>query len=403
VTNDYLQRLALPASWTTETDAAVAETVGRWATTEVMRRRTELEEDRDGLLVPAARTLLEELGLRHLVDGGEAGSSLAPGMATTVVTALEQVGRADTGIAFGLAGTYALHVSARTLRRPRIVEALRGGDEAPWGTLVLPGFGASEEGFDGLCGQVAATRKGRTWLLDGAAVRPQFGGHDADLLAVFAALKDGAPGVLVVPRTADGIRHGAPRETTGLAFSRSAELTFRGVRVPDSMVLCRGADACGELVTWSRLGCAAAAAGAALAGYEILDDWAENRVIKGRGQPFKGNALVAATLGEIGAKLLTARLQLHGLAQLLDESDGPSSGSDASARHTAAIAVSREVIESSLATLDRGMELMASAGYATEWNLERYWRDVRTLSCLQGSATHARTTIARHVFGTDVR
>lgn len=403
MTNNYLQRFVLPASWTTETDAAVAESVERWASAEVMQRRTELVEDRDELLAPAARILLGDLGLRHLVDGGDAGYTVAEGMATTVATALEQVGRADTGVAFGLAGTYALQVAARALRRPRIVKALSGGDEAAWGALVLPGFGASEEAFDGLDAQVAAARKGRAWVLDGVAVRPQFGGLDADLLAVFVVLKDREPGVLVVPTTADGLSRGETRTTTGLAFSRSAELTLHGVRVPDSMVLCRGADACGELVTWSRLGCAAAAAGAALAGYEILDDWADNRVIKGRGQPFKGNALVAATLGEIGAKIVTARLQLYGLAQLLDESSGSSDDPAAVARHSAAIAVSREVIESSLETLDRGMELMASAGYATEWNLERYWRDVRTLLCLQGSSTHARTTVARHVFGTEIR
>jgi len=403
VTNNYLQRFVLPAAWTTETDAALAESVGRWAAIEVMQRRTELVEDRDELLVPAARTLLGELGLRHLVDGGDTGYALPEGMATTVVAALEQVGRADTGIAFGLAGTFALQVAARTHRRPRIVKAMLGGDEVPWGALVLPGFGASEEAFDGLGAQVAAARKGRTWILDGIAVRPQFGGLDADLLAVFAVLKGGEPGVLVVPTTADGLSRGVPRTTTGLAFSRSAELTLQAVRVPDSMVLCRGADACGELAAWSRLGGAAAAVGAALAGYEILDDWADNRVIKGRGQPFKGNALVAATLGEIGAKLVSARLQLYGLAQLLDEGCGNSDDPAAPARQSAAIAVSRAVIESSLETLDRGMELMASAGYATEWNLERYWRDVRTLLCLQGSSTHARTTVARHLFGTEIR
>ena len=403
MTNNYLQRFALPASWTTETDAAVAESVERWASAEVMRRRTELVEDRDELLVPAAWTLLEELGLRHLVDEGGAGSAVPVGAATTVVTALEQVGRADTGVAFGLAGTYALQVAARALRRPRIVKALLGGEEAVWGALVLPGFGASEEAFDGLGAQVAAARKGRSWILDGVAVRPQFGGLDADLLAVFTVLKGGEPGVLMVHTTADGLSRGAHLRTTGLTFSRSAELTLEGVRVSDSMVLCRGTDACGELATWSRLGCAAAAAGAALADYEILDDWADNRVIKGRGQPFKSNALVAATLGEIGAKIVSARLELYGLAQLLDEGCGNSDDPAAPARHSAAIAVSRAVIESSLETLDRGMELMASAGYATEWNLERYWRDVRTLLCLQGSSTHARTTVARHLFGTEIR
>ena len=403
MTNNYLQRLALPASWTTATDAAMAESVGRWAEVEVMRRRTELVEDRDALLVPAAASLLDELGLRYLLQPEDDGAVVPAGAATTVTTVLEQVGRADTGIAFGLAGTYALDVAARVHHKPRVRKACLGGARAELGALVLPGFGGSGPAFDGLDAQVVARRRGRSWLLDGTAVRPQFGGADPQLLAVFAAVKDAEPGVLVVPGTADGLSRGPHLRTTGLAFSRSAELALDAVKVTDSMVVCRGAAACSELVAWSRLGCAAAAAGAAQAGYAILDDWADNRVIKGRGQPFKRNALVAAILGEIGGHLLSSRLQLYGLAQLLDEAAGNPDAPPSASRHTAALVVSREVIASSLAVLDRGMELMASAGYATEWNLERYWRDVRTLQCLQGSSTHARTTVARDLFGTEIR
>ncbi len=392
-------RWALPASWTTETDAALAESVRRWAAVEVIERRTELAEDREGLLVPAAARLLEELGLRHLLEPGDGEGALVAGAAVSLAIVLEQVGRADCGVAFGLAGTWALEVAARLHKRPRVLEAIQGGDASAWGALVLPGFGRSDDGFDGLGAQVEARRSGRRWLVDGTAVRPQFGGLDADLFAVFATLKGGEPGVLVVPKTARGLSLGAARQTTGLAFSRSAELTLEAVSVPDSMVLCRGASACDELRSWARLGCAALAVGAALAACEILDDWSDNRVIKGRGQPFKRNALVASVLGEIGAGLITARLQVHALAQLLDDDEEMS----AAARATTAIAVSRAVIASALEIADRGMELMASAGYATEFQLERYWRDLRTLQCFQGPSTQARTTIARHVFGTEIR
>jgi alkylation response protein AidB-like acyl-CoA dehydrogenase len=45
------------------------------------------------------------------------------------------------------------------------------------------------------------------------------------------------------------------------------------------------------------------------------------------------------------------------------------------------------------------MELMGSAGYATEWNLERYWRDIKTLHGHLGSEVLDRLEIARHCFG----
>ena len=44
---------------------------------------------------------------------------------------------------------------------------------------------------------------------------------------------------------------------------------------------------------------------------------------------------------------------------------------------------------------------MGSAGYATEWNIERYWRDVKTLRTYLGPETHGSVTMARHYFGSE--
>jgi alkylation response protein AidB-like acyl-CoA dehydrogenase len=48
--------------------------------------------------------------------------------------------------------------------------------------------------------------------------------------------------------------------------------------------------------------------------------------------------------------------------------------------------------------IDNTMELMASAGYATEWNLERYWRDVKTVETYVIPETVAQTCMARQYF-----
>jgi alkylation response protein AidB-like acyl-CoA dehydrogenase len=49
--------------------------------------------------------------------------------------------------------------------------------------------------------------------------------------------------------------------------------------------------------------------------------------------------------------------------------------------------------------MDATMELMGSAGYATEWNLERYWRDIKTLEATVVPETAALVDMARHYFG----
>jgi alkylation response protein AidB-like acyl-CoA dehydrogenase len=57
------------------------------------------------------------------------------------------------------------------------------------------------------------------------------------------------------------------------------------------------------------------------------------------------------------------------------------------------------VLGNAMDGLDKAMELMASAGYATEWNLERYWRDVKTLSTYLMLETVGPLQLARHYFG----
>jgi len=64
----------------------------------------------------------------------------------------------------------------------------------------------------------------------------------------------------------------------------------------------------------------------------------------------------------------------------------------------AAISAFKKVARMSLQALNNTMELMASAGYSTEWNLERYWRDVRTIDTYVVPDTVAQTCMARQYF-----
>ncbi|MHA1570117.1 MAG: acyl-CoA dehydrogenase family protein, partial [Alphaproteobacteria bacterium] len=148
-----------------------------------------------------------------------------------------------------------------------------------------------------------------------------------------------------------------------------------------------------EMLGWYSLGCAATCQGASYAAWEILKDWGETRVIKGKGQIFKENPLTAALLGEIGGRIGTGRLLVYQLARLLAQPDG-----NWAAVCATATAGARQVIDGAMFALDRGMELMASAGYATEWNLERYWRDVKTVGAYLAPLTAAQIDLARHYF-----
>ena len=134
--------------------------------------------------------------------------------------------------------------------------------------------------------------------------------------------------------------------------------------------------------------------GGLLAVHTILDDWAESRVIKGRGMRFKANPLTARLMGDVAARIQQSRLLVYDLAGLLTR------GTD---EHAAVRSVARSVVASADAAIHTTMELMGSAGYAQEWQLERIWRDTRAMGALLGPQLTTDLAMARSTFGCTAR
>ncbi len=231
-------------------------------------------------------------------------------------------------------------------------------------------------------------------MLDGRAVRPTCSGSDADLIGAWCWVEgEEEPAFILVPAGAPGLKRGKEFLKTGLAASRNADLELSGVKVPAVELRLAGG---GGVPDGSSRGCylgtAAAGVGALLAAYEIIKEWGDNRVIKGRGQVFKENPLTAAVMGEVAMEISLARLLAYELAGILAE---PDTYGDAGSE--AVLVSSTMIVQSVYASAEKAihriMELMASAGYAKESQLERYWRDVKTVQCCLGAAELAKTPV----------
>ncbi len=378
-------RFPIPNEWVRDEAAMLADSVARWAEREIVDRRAKHREDYEALHRPALTSVMEQVGLQDLLWPEEGDEPLS---ATTLAVVLEQVGRADTGLGVLLANTAALQRSVTAARTSALGE--RGG----LGSLVLPAYGeASAKGLHGLAPQVRAEAVDDGWVLHGSAVRPQCHGAEATTFGL-VTLVDDEPALFAVSAGAEGLAVGEPILKTGLHASPNADLELRSVAVTRRSLLLQGAEPYGELLCWYLLGCAATASGAMLATHAILDDWCDSRVIKGRQQPFKDNPLVAALLGDIGGLMGTGRILTLNLARQLEQMDTAHEATFATA-----VATARTVIGNAMDALDKSMELMASAGYATEWNLERYWRDIKTLSTYLMLETVGPLHLARHYFG----
>jgi alkylation response protein AidB-like acyl-CoA dehydrogenase len=388
-----------------KTDVDLAASLQGLVEKEIMDKRLEFKEDYKQLLKPSLGKLMAEIGLQKMFWpeklGGEEHNQ--PSASYTIAAALEQVGRADTGLAFLAAHSLALQAALAledyyqeelcTAMAPLFCE----GDQPLIVSFVLPAF-AEEEGvpeWGGKSLQVKAKSGPGGWTLNGKRVRPTCSGADTDLIGAWCAVEgEEEPAFILVPGDSPRLSRSPEFLKTGLAASRNADLDFAGVQVPAVNCAWRGGEGYRRLLSWFYLGLAAAGVGALLATYEILKKWGDTRVIKGRGHIFKENPLTGALMGEISKEIAMDRLLAYNLAEMLAE---PGAYGDAGSEgvFTTALMIAHHVYASAEYTTHRTMELMASAGYAKEWQLERYWRDVKTVQCHLGAYELAKHDFAR--------
>ncbi|MBU4392336.1 MAG: acyl-CoA/acyl-ACP dehydrogenase [Actinobacteria bacterium] len=405
----YQEIFPVPCEWVQDIDESMVETVARWGEQEVVSGRLEHTEDYDKLLLPAIHKLFCDIGLQSMLwpeESGGGGLETAE-VAMTVAVALEQVGTADTSIGFLFANTFAVQstFAVEPHRNEELLAELAPvfcGDDVAVGSLVLPGYGgsnaAAREEFYGLPYQVSAERHGEGWALSGEAVRPQCSGKNAAVFAVAFDAGDGGPAVALLGEGAKRLSSGEPIKKTGLAASLNADLDLKGVEVGGGRVVLTGEDRFREMLSFYYMSCAATILGSLLAAYEILKEWGNTRVIKGKGQVFKENPLDAALMGRAASRIATSRVLTYTLARMLSRPDiyGPA-GSQG--MFNTATATFKQVAGAAMLSMNNAMEMMASAGYATEWNLERYWRDVKTIEGTVIPETAAWAMLARHYFG----
>ena len=191
----------------------------------------------------------------------------------------------------------------------------------------------------------------------------------------------------MVPGNAKGIKRGAPIISTGLNACINADITLDEVRIPVSHFI-TGIETANSIFIWINLLSGAVSLGAALNFFEILSDWSEARVIKGFTM-LKENPLCASVLADVAEELACAKLLLLDLATLISDS-GMTGSQDAARLYTYGVMIGSRVQQGVMKAINRGLELMGSAGYAREWHVEKHWRDVKTIQAyLCGVAAEA--------------
>jgi glutaryl-CoA dehydrogenase (non-decarboxylating) len=240
--------------------------------------------------------------------------------------------------------------------------------------------------------------EGDGYAVNGKDLRPINSGAIADLFCVVCADKTGNPCIALVPGNDVNVMRGRTLLETGLSASSNADVSFNNVKIPKSYVITRKG-VVEELYTWLNLLLGGVSVGTGMNFFEMVGDWSETRTIKG-GYMMKENPLCASVLADVADEVFTSRLLLYGLAQIISKPNDWGQNCSQMVYSISQI-IGSKIQQNVVRAINRGLELMGSAGYSKEWHVEKHWRDVKTIQsylCGVGAEAPVKMDTARFFY-----
>jgi hypothetical protein len=247
-----------------------------------------------------------------------------------------------------------------------------------------------------------ATRRGDTWVIDGAKTWITGGGVSRLHLIFARAVEDGefkGIGGFLVVRGGEGdppgliVRRRIP--SLGLCGMPEAELEFAGLEVPDSMVLrapggfARGFARLIDAYNGQRVGAATVAMGLAAGALDHALARANSR--RQFGRPIAEFQGLGWMLADMSIEVEAARALIHRAAR----SAGPAGFPDRLAAAQAKVFAS----EMAIRVTNNALQVWGAAGYSKDNPVERYLRDARMFAIAGGTAQVLRTQVAEGILG----
>jgi len=397
-----------PKNWVDEDTKAIAEAIHQWADKEIINNRLEYQKAYHELFHSRRKSHNLDIGFQKIIFPEKYGGSGFNTLEKTpaLVTILIELSRADAGLGFMSALEYT--VSAVAAMEPNVnigvcdlIAPVLCEDRLSKISLIMPGSGLAGEKTSLYLGRsinatITPSKKGYT--LNGTNLRPLGNGSNADFYCVVCSDPEGKAGLAYLKGDAKGIKCGTPVKQTGLDECVNSDVTFDNVEIPEKHIIF-GEDAVNETYTWLNLFLGAVSLGACKNFFEILSDWSNNRVIKGKGL-LKENPLCASVLAVVAEETALAKILVYNISNFIGRTE-VWGGHSNPVIFMAAKMFGKRIQESAINAINRGMELMASAGYAREWHAEKHWRDVKTIqSCLCGTGAEipVQMDIARYFY-----
>ena len=397
-----------PKELVDEESKRIIHLVEQWANKEIISKRQEYRENYEKLYIEKRKSLNLTIGLQRLTLPEEHGGFgwNSPANAPGIVSILAEIGRADAAIGVVSAVKYTIFAAISML--PNLDKVLCDAlapmycaEELKTPSLILPGAGETGQEtplFSGRSILATVEPDGEGYAVNGKNLRPVNNGAVADLFCVVCADTLGRPRIALIPGDDVNVVRGKTLLETGLNASANTDVSFNRVRIPKSYVITREG-VVEEIYTWLNLLLGGVSVGAGMNFFEVVGDWSETRTIKG-GYIMKENPLCASVLADVADEVFTSRLLLYNLAHIMSKPDDW--GYSGSQRvYTFSQIIGSQVQQKVMRAINRGLELMGSAGYSKEWHVEKHWRDVKTIQsylCGVGAEAPVKMDTARFFF-----
>jgi alkylation response protein AidB-like acyl-CoA dehydrogenase len=309
---------------------------------------------------------------------------------TTVALVQELIGRRaymaasifNRDVGFGV---QSLLVYGSEAQRREVLPALLQGRG-----LIALALTEAEAGSDAAALRMRAEKVGDGWRLNGRKVWIS-DADGASHLIVAARTRpdgDGAITTFLVPRRAAGMTM-TELPKLGNNAMPSFDIGFDDVRLPADAVMGevgRGFRNVLSTLHFSRASLAATTTGCAQAVVDLALGHAKERIQFGR--PIGAFQVIRHRLADMQMRVDQSRLTAHHLAWLIAR------GEDARRQAAQAKVIASETLQF---VADHGMQILASAGYSAESDMQRYWRDARLYSFGEGGNEIQRDLIAREL------
>ncbi|HUQ79436.1 MAG TPA: acyl-CoA dehydrogenase family protein [Patescibacteria group bacterium] len=322
----------------------------------------------------------------------------------TVCLAVEQISRvcATSGLILAVheLASLPLLLAGTAEQKDRWFPDLAAGNK-----LIAFALTEAEAGSDVAAARTRARRDGdgdgADWIIDGSK-RFISQGSVADLIVVFAVTADDPPGAPDADRTArrerltcfvvekdmPGFHVERIEHKMGIRGSPTAELGFRGVRVPDANrvgAVGEGFPLAMRTLDRSRPGIAAQAVGIAQGALEIAAAYAAER--RQFGKPISDFQMIAAMLADMDAGTEAARQLLYKAASEIDAGAADAGRWSALCKLVAG--------DNAMRVTTDAVQVLGGYGYIDEFPVERMMRDAKITQLYEGTQQIQRLVIAR--------